>query len=112
LTWCFGNAIFFVGDKATLSFIVNANRPMPAISIILLIWFFSFLLSRQKQITIESFTLGKFVSYTQDGCPDGYLQMSEAARTPIGGMWCGQSWGPAIFYSETRSLVLTVKLFK
>lgn len=31
---------------------------------------------------------------------------------PIGGMFCGQSWGPAVFYSETRSLVLTVKLFK
>lgn len=27
-------------------------------------------------------------------------------------MFCGQSWGPAVFYSETRSLVLTVKLFK
>lgn len=31
---------------------------------------------------------------------------------PIGGMFCGQSWGPAVFYSETRSLILTVKLFK
>lgn len=31
---------------------------------------------------------------------------------PVGGMFCGQSWGPAVFYSETRSLVLTVKLFK
>lgn len=27
-------------------------------------------------------------------------------------MWCGQSWGPATFYSETRSLVMTVKLLK
>ena len=33
-------------------------------------------------------------------------------RQPIGGMWCGSSWGPAVFYSETRSLVMTVKLFK
>lgn len=31
---------------------------------------------------------------------------------PVGGMFCGQSWGPAVFYSETRSLILTVKLFK
>lgn len=30
----------------------------------------------------------------------------------MGGMWCGNSWGPVMFYSETRSLILTVKLFK
>lgn len=64
------------------------------------------------QVTLESFTLGKFISYTQNGCQDGYLQISEASRQPIGGMWCGQSWGPATFYSETRSLVMTVKLLK
>jgi hypothetical protein len=60
----------------------------------------------------NGFTLGKFVSFTQNGCQDGYLEFSEASRMPIGGMFCGQSWGPAVFYSETRSLVLTVKLFK
>uniref|UniRef100_A0AAG5DBB9 CUB domain-containing protein n=1 Tax=Anopheles atroparvus TaxID=41427 RepID=A0AAG5DBB9_ANOAO len=27
-------------------------------------------------------------------------------------MWCGTTWGPAIFYSETDSLVMTIKLFK
>ncbi|XP_038115047.1 uncharacterized protein LOC6050731 isoform X2 [Culex quinquefasciatus] len=64
------------------------------------------------QVTLESFTLGKFVSYTDNGCPDGYLQVAEASRTPVGGMWCGTTWGPAIFYSETRSLVMTVKLLK
>lgn len=60
----------------------------------------------------NGFTLGKFVSFTQNGCQDGFLEFSEASRMPIGGMFCGQSWGPAVFYSETRSLVLTVKLFK
>ncbi|XP_055536271.1 uncharacterized protein LOC129724969 isoform X2 [Wyeomyia smithii] len=64
------------------------------------------------QVTLESFTLGKFVSYTDNGCPDGYLQVAEAARTPVGGMWCGTTWGPAIFYSETRSLIMTVKLLR
>ncbi|XP_058836455.1 uncharacterized protein LOC131693017 isoform X2 [Topomyia yanbarensis] len=64
------------------------------------------------QVTLESFTLGRFVSYTDNGCPDGYLQVAEAARTPVGGMWCGTTWGPAIFYSETRSLIMTVKLLK
>lgn len=61
---------------------------------------------------LESFTIGRFVSYTQDGCPDGYLQIAEAFRQPMGGMWCGNSWGPVMFYSETRTLILTVKLFK
>ena len=60
----------------------------------------------------NGFTLGKFVSFTQNGCQDAYLEFSEASRMPIGGMFCGQSWGPAVFYSETRSLILTVKLFK
>lgn len=61
---------------------------------------------------LNGFTLGKFVSYTQNGCQDGYLEFSEASRMAVGGMFCGQSWGPSVFYSETRSLVLTVKLFK
>lgn len=60
----------------------------------------------------NGFTLGKFISFTQNGCQDAFLEFSEASRMPIGGMFCGQSWGPAVFYSETRSLVLTVKLFK
>lgn len=46
-----------------------------------------------------------------DGCPDGYLQISEAARTFEGGMWCGSiENGPVVFYSETRTLILTLKL--
>ncbi|XP_050073509.1 uncharacterized protein LOC126561419 isoform X1 [Anopheles maculipalpis] len=64
------------------------------------------------QVTLDSFTLGRFVSYTENGCPDGYLQVSEAKRANVGGMWCGTTWGPAIFYSETDSLVMTIKLFK
>ncbi|KFB42898.1 AGAP006444-PA-like protein [Anopheles sinensis] len=64
------------------------------------------------QVTLDSFTLGRFTSYTENGCPDGYLQVSEAKRANVGGMWCGTTWGPAIFYSETDSLVMTIKLFK
>lgn len=64
------------------------------------------------QVTLDSFTIGRFTSYTQDGCPDGYMQMAESARTPIGGMWCGTSWGPVLFYSESRSLIFTIKLNK
>ncbi|KAG5680520.1 hypothetical protein PVAND_010026 [Polypedilum vanderplanki] len=65
------------------------------------------------QITLlNGFTVGKFVSFTHNGCQDAYLEFSEASRTPIGGMFCGQSWGPSVFYSETRSLVTTIRLNK
>lgn len=60
----------------------------------------------------NGFTLGKFVSFTQSGCQDAFMEFSEASRMPIGGMFCGQAWGPSVFYSETRSLIITVKLFK
>lgn len=67
----------------------------------------------KMQITLlNGFTLGKFVSFTHNGCQDAYLEFSEQSRTPIGGAFCGQSWGPSVFFSETRSLVITVKLFK
>ncbi|EDW68632.2 uncharacterized protein [Drosophila virilis] len=62
------------------------------------------------QVTLDSFTIGRFTSYVHEGCPDGYMQIAESARTPIGGMWCGSSWGPVLFYSETRSLIFTIKL--
>lgn len=67
----------------------------------------------KMQITLlNGFTVGKFVSFTHKGCQDAYLEFSEQSRTPIGGAFCGQSWGPSVFYSETRSLVITIKLFK
>ncbi|KPU78217.1 uncharacterized protein Dana_GF10200, isoform B [Drosophila ananassae] len=62
------------------------------------------------QVTLDSFTIGRFTSYVHEGCPDGYMQIAESARTPIGGMWCGTSWGPVLFYSETRSLIFTIRL--
>ncbi len=52
------------------------------------------------------------MSFTHNGCQDAYLEFSEQSRTPIGGAFCGQSWTPTVFYSETRSLVITIKLFK
>ncbi|TGZ51593.1 Uncharacterized protein DBV15_11054 [Temnothorax longispinosus] len=64
------------------------------------------------QLTFDSFTLGKFVSFTAEGCPDGSLQISEAQRPDVGGLWCGTSWGPAIYYSETPSVSIILKLFR
>ncbi|KZC14511.1 hypothetical protein WN55_06972, partial [Dufourea novaeangliae] len=64
------------------------------------------------QLTFDSFTLGKFVSFTAEGCPDGSLQISEAQRPDVGGLWCGTSWGPAIYYSETPSVTISLKLLR
>lgn len=66
------------------------------------------------KITIDGFSVGRFCSYVNEGCPDGYLQISEAARTSVGGMWCGslQDDGPVVFFSETRTLILTLKLLR
>ncbi|XP_069694968.1 uncharacterized protein [Periplaneta americana] len=62
------------------------------------------------QLTFDSFTLGRFVSFTADGCPDGSLQISEADRPIVGGSWCGTSWGAALYYSETHSVSLSLRL--
>lgn len=65
------------------------------------------------QITIDGFSVGKFCSYITEGCPDGYLQISEVSRTSFGGMWCGSmDNGPVIFYSETRTVILSIKLLR
>lgn len=62
------------------------------------------------QVLFDSFTLGRFTSFTEDGCPDGYMQIQEASRPQVGGSWCGTSWGPSIYYSETKSITLIVRL--
>ncbi|XP_045485141.1 uncharacterized protein LOC110995642 [Pieris rapae] len=62
------------------------------------------------QILFDSFTLGRFTSFTEDGCPDGYMQIQEASRPQVGGSWCGTSWGPSIYYSETKSITLIIRL--
>lgn len=70
------------------------------------------LFSFQFQLTFDSFTLGRFVSFTSDGCPDGALQISESNRPQVGGSWCGTSWGPSIYYSETNSVSIFVSLYR
>ncbi|KAG5885527.1 hypothetical protein JTB14_022016 [Gonioctena quinquepunctata] len=64
------------------------------------------------QLTFDSFTLGRFVSFTSEGCPDGALQISESNRPQVGGSWCGTSWGPTIYYSETTSVTISVNLYR
>ncbi|KAJ8683346.1 hypothetical protein QAD02_019138 [Eretmocerus hayati] len=68
--------------------------------------------SREDMLTFDSFTLGKFESFTVAGCPDGSLQISEMNRPDVGGHWCGSSWGPVIYYSETPSVSITLRLLR
>ncbi|KAL1140628.1 hypothetical protein AAG570_000558, partial [Ranatra chinensis] len=64
------------------------------------------------QVTLERFTLGRFNSFLSEGCPDGYLALQEKSRSSAGGLWCGTSWGPVIYFSETTALTLSVTLLK
>ncbi|XP_046989403.1 uncharacterized protein LOC124594941 [Schistocerca americana] len=64
------------------------------------------------ELTFESFTLGRFVSFTADGCPDGALHISESERPRGGGEWCGASWGSAVYVSETRSVSLVLRVLR
>ncbi|KAI5694666.1 hypothetical protein M8J75_003070 [Diaphorina citri] len=48
--------------------------------------------SYEIELTFDTFTVGKFISYTSDGCPDGHMAIQEEAR-PSTGQWCGSAWG-------------------
>ncbi|XP_050526365.1 uncharacterized protein LOC126897043 [Daktulosphaira vitifoliae] len=63
------------------------------------------------QVTLDSFTIGRFASYTNFGCPDGDLHITESDRPAVSGGWCGTSWAPAHYYSETNSITLLVRLY-
>lgn len=65
----------------------------------------------RTQVTLDSFTIGRFASYTNAGCPDGDLHITESDRPAVSGGWCGTSWAPAHYYSETNSITLLVRLF-
>ncbi|KAL5242422.1 hypothetical protein ACI65C_009832 [Semiaphis heraclei] len=64
------------------------------------------------QLTFDTFTVGRFVSYTSDGCPDGYMSIRESQLPDTGGQWCGSAWGFTVYYSETPSINLTLTLSK
>ncbi|XP_060521214.1 uncharacterized protein LOC132698910 [Cylas formicarius] len=63
------------------------------------------------QIIFDEFKVGRYEASALDGCPDGYMQLSELGRPFTGGSWCGSSSGPAAYYSETSTVTVSVKLF-
>ncbi|KAG8274081.1 hypothetical protein J6590_008211 [Homalodisca vitripennis] len=46
-----------------------------------------------------------------DGCPDGHMQLSELGRPFTGGSWCGAAAGHAVYYSETATVTLTLRVY-
>ncbi|XP_023288707.1 uncharacterized protein LOC105694316 [Orussus abietinus] len=60
------------------------------------------------QLTFDAFTVGRFDSYTAEGCPDGYVTIREAGLPATGGQWCGSAWGYTVYYSETPSIDLAL----
>lgn len=40
------------------------------------------------------------------------MEILEADRPRVGGKWCGTSWGPTIYYSETKRLTVVLTLNK
>ncbi|KAK4288279.1 hypothetical protein Pmani_038683 [Petrolisthes manimaculis] len=63
------------------------------------------------QLSIEKFNLGRFMSHTTAGCPDGYMQIEELSRPLNSGYWCGASWGHNVYYSETSAVTIMLRVF-
>ncbi|XP_063382262.1 uncharacterized protein LOC134668745 isoform X1 [Cydia fagiglandana] len=64
------------------------------------------------QLAFEEFRVGRYTPGNVDGCPDGYMQLAELGRPFTGGSWCGASEGAALYYSETATVTVSVKLFR
>ncbi|XP_066595099.1 uncharacterized protein [Prorops nasuta] len=64
------------------------------------------------QLTFDTFTVGRFLSFTSEGCPDGFMSIREEGLPPTGGQWCGSAWGYTVYYSETPSINLTLFLLR
>ncbi|KAK7085285.1 hypothetical protein SK128_027934 [Halocaridina rubra] len=63
------------------------------------------------QLSIEKFNVGRFLSHTVNGCPDGHMQIEELSRPLNAGYWCGTSWGNNFYYSETSAITVLLRIF-
>lgn len=64
------------------------------------------------QLAFDEFKVGRYEAGALDGCPDGYMQVSELGRPFTGGSWCGEAAGTALYYSETATVTVSLKLFR
>ncbi|XP_055708213.1 uncharacterized protein LOC129804698 [Phlebotomus papatasi] len=80
------------------------------------------------QIIFDGFSVGRFDEGLVDGdgdtldtslspsgelpgCPEGFMQLSELGRPFTGGSWCGSASGHQLYYSETATVTISVKVF-
>lgn len=64
------------------------------------------------QINVDKFNVGRFISHTNEGCPDGYMAIAERDFPSMGGQWCGTAWGYNVYYSESSSINVSLKIYK
>ncbi|XP_026688644.1 LOW QUALITY PROTEIN: uncharacterized protein LOC103523051 [Diaphorina citri] len=62
------------------------------------------------QLMFDSFKIGRFESTFPDSCPFGFMQISELGRPYTGGSWCGAASSYAVYYTETSTVTITVRL--
>ncbi|XP_049958183.1 uncharacterized protein LOC126474750, partial [Schistocerca serialis cubense] len=62
------------------------------------------------QLIFDQFSVGRFEESALDGCPDGSMQLSELGRPFTGGSWCGGAQGHAVYYSETSTVTVSLRL--
>lgn len=62
------------------------------------------------QLLFDSFQVGRLDNRSLDGCPDGNMEIMELGRPFTGGKWCGASNGLTVYYSETSTITVTIRL--
>ncbi|XP_052901737.1 uncharacterized protein LOC128309403 [Anopheles moucheti] len=69
------------------------------------------------QLNLAKFSIGKYVENFHDlkqhgECMEGFMTISEQGLPNLDGRWCGTASGYTIYYSETRSVNVTLRLDK
>ncbi|EAA10533.4 AGAP010817-PA, partial [Anopheles gambiae str. PEST] len=69
------------------------------------------------QLNLAKFSIGKFVENYHDvkqhgKCTEGFMTISEQGLPNLDGRWCGTASGYTIYYSETKSVNVTLRLDK
>lgn len=64
-----------------------------------------------SQLIFDAFHIGRFEATALDGCPDGHMQLLELGRPFTGGSWCGAAKGFAVYYSETSTVTVTLRVY-
>lgn len=56
--------------------------------------------------------MGRFTSFKDNGCLDGAMSIHEEGLAHTDGQWCGTQYGFSSYYSETGSILVTLRVHK